>query len=94
MHVIWPDGHLSIFKKEWLEERNFTGKPKEKRLIMADKPKPRLWGASSKGYRKDLRRHKYKEIQDNDHSLYLWLKGMIFDEIFFNEKHYPLLKSF
>ena len=45
---------------------------------MADKPKPRLWGASSKGYRKELRRHKYKEIQDNDHSLYLWLKGMIF----------------
>ena len=54
---------------------------------MADKPKPRLWGASSKGYRKELRRHKYKEIQDHDHSLYLWLKGMIFDEIFFNEKH-------
>ena len=48
---------------------------------MADKPKPRLWGASSKGYRKELRRHKYKEIQDNDHSLYLWLKGMIFDKI-------------
>ena len=61
---------------------------------MADKPKPRLWGASSKGYRKELRRHKYKEIQDHDHSLYLWLKGMIFDEIFFMRSIIPYSNRF
>ena len=75
IQLIWPDGHVGIFKKDWLKDRNFTGKPKENRRIMADKPKPRLWGSPSKGYRKDIRRHKYREIQDNDHSLYLWLKG-------------------
>ena len=74
--MTWPDGHLGIFKKEWLTERNFTGKAKEKRLIMADKPKPRLWGSPNKGYKKEMRRHKYNEIQENDQSLYLWLKGL------------------
>ena len=47
---------------------------------MADKPKPKLWGSPSKGYKKEMRRHKYKEIKDSDRSLYLWLKGMNFKQ--------------
>ena len=77
MVLNWPDGHQGRFSKEWLKVRNFTGKALEKRLIMADRPKPLLWGSPSKGYKRGIRRYKYKEIQENDHSLYRWLKGSI-----------------
>ena len=73
--ISWPDGHQGRFHESWLKERKFVGKPLEKRLIMANRPKPLLWGSPRKGYKKDIRRHKYKQIQEDDQSLFLWLKG-------------------
>lgn len=43
---------------------------------MAKGPKPLLWGSPRKGYAKEIRRHKYKELKENDEALYIWLKDL------------------
>ena len=64
----WPDGHDSMFSRQWLIERSFTRAMIEKRKVYEPRPNQKMWQGDH-----TIRCFEYEKIMDDIESLYKFL---------------------
>lgn len=71
--IEWPDGHMSEFEEEWLQDRAFTNENLDRVQMKAFKMKPILWGSEYK-----LKIFGYSDLIKCDKTLLTFLEGTTF----------------
>ena len=71
MHIIWPDGHESMFSSEWLYERRFPKMPAD--IKPNNFMKPIHWGSELNN---DVPSVYFDEVLSDDEVLYSWLETL------------------
>ena len=66
--IQWPDGHDSMFNRQWLIDRSFTRATTEKRKVYQPRPNPKLWQGDHK-----VECYNYDDLMNDNEMLYKFL---------------------
>lgn len=72
LKITWGDSHESVFRLDWLNERNFSTEKRNNYLQNVYKPQPLLWSKDNL----PLEQFHYGDIMDSNGSLAAWLKSL------------------
>ena len=71
--IQWPDGHDSMFNRQWLIDRSFTRATVEKRKVYQPRPNPKLWQGKHK-----IKSYNHDEVMGDSEALYKFLLSKFF----------------
>lgn len=70
--IIWPDGHVSAFKSEWLYSRKLTEDDESNKDL--NRKGVEFWDA--KKLQGNIPRNNFREVMEDDRALFNWLNSM------------------